>query len=171
MYLGLKSAKCLCRMHNKMFKSSYSVTKFCILRISCNPIYCINSMIGAYIQSEMPHFRKFLDFRIFPKRGKLFFFFFLYYNMTISTQYSIKHRNNVCRNMWKYPLKYAPEHTIPHWKTKNLHTVRGRGDTPSHTLPPPPPLSLRSLAGGFQEIWNAPCGISDTILHCISEQA
>ena len=28
--------------------------------------------------------------------------------------------------------------------------------------PPPPPRSLRSLAGGFQEIWNAPCGISVT---------
>ena len=28
----------------------------------------------------------------------------------------------MCRNMWKYPLKYAPEHTIPHWKTKKLHT-------------------------------------------------
>ena len=32
--------------------------------------------------TEMPHFRK------FPKSGKLFLFF--YYNMTISTQYSIK---------------------------------------------------------------------------------
>ena len=31
------------------------------------------------------------------------------------------------------------------------------------SIPPPtpsPPRSLRSLAGGFQEIWNAPCGIS-----------
>ena len=56
----------------------------------------------------------------------------------------------MCRNMWKYPLKYAPEHTIPHSKTKKLHPP----PTPS------PPLSFPSLAGGFQEIWNAPCGIS-----------
>ena len=70
----------------------------------------------------------------------------------------------MCRNMWKYPLKYAPEHTIQHWKTKKLHTVGG-GTPHSHTLPPsvaslPRAWSLRSLAGGFQEIWNAPCGIS-----------
>ena len=64
----------------------------------------------------------------------------------------------MCRNMWKYPLKYAPEHTIQHWKTKKLHTVGGGTPPP----PPPPPRSLRSLAGGFQEIWNAPCGISVT---------
>ena len=35
--------------------------------------------------------------------------------------------------MWKYPLKYAPEHTIPHWKTKKLHTVGGG------VHPPPTP--------------------------------
>ena len=44
---------------------------------------------------------------------------------------------------------------------------RGRGDTPlpNPPPPPPPPRALCSLAGGFQEIWNAPCGISEVICH------
>ena len=87
----------------------------------------------------------------FQKEGS-FFFYFLLQSMTISTQYSIKHRNNVCRNMWKYPLKYAPEHTIPHWKTKKLHTV----DTP---LPHPPPsvasLPRRRFSGNLEcSLWH-----------------
>ena len=81
----------------------------------------------------MPHFRKFPDFRKFPKRGKLFFSsFFFFNNMTISTNTQLN-TEIMCRNMWKYPLKYAPEHTIPHWKTKKLHTVGGG-------TPHPPPL-------------------------------
>ena len=40
--------------------------------------------------------------------------------------------------------------------------IRPSGIRPrvSKPTPPSPPRSLRSLAGGFQEIWNAPCGIS-----------
>ena len=51
--------------------------------------------------------------------------------------------------MWKYPLKYAPEHTIPHWKTKKLHTVGGGGGCPPPTPSPlgrfPPSGSVASL--------------------------
>ena len=42
---------------------------------------------------------------------------------------------------------------------KQKSSTLWRGDTP---LPHPPPLGrFGSLAGGFQEIGNAPCGISD----------
>ena len=59
----------------------------------------------------------------------------------------------MCRNMWKYPLKYAPEHTIQHWKTKKLHTV---GGDPSHTLPPSvASLPRRRFSGNLEcSLWH-----------------
>ena len=92
------------------------------------------------------------------------FFFFFNYNMTISTQYSIKHRNNVQKYV-KIPSEVhvcTKTHNST-LKNKKAHTVGG--GTPPPTPSPsgaslPRAWSLRSLAGGFQEIWNAPCGIS-----------
>ena len=46
-----------------------------------------------------------------------------------------------------------------------FHIEKQKSSTPwegGHP-PPPPPRLLRSLAGGMQEIWNAPCGISDNV--------
>ena len=98
----------------------------------------------------MPHFQ----------REGSFFLYIFYYNMTISTQYSIKHRNNVQKYV-KIPSEVCTRTHNSTLKNKKA-PHRGEGDTPSHTLSP---LGwLRSLAGGFQEIWNTPCGISVYIM-------
>ena len=65
--------------------------------------------------------------------------------MTISTQYSIKHRNNV--------QKYVK---IPSEVCTRTHNSTLKNKKAPHRGRDTPPRSLRSLAGGFQQIWNAP---------------
>ena len=92
----------------------------------------------------------------FQKWEAFFYFLFFYYNMTISTQYSIKHRI-MCRNMWKYPLKYAPETHNSTLKNKKAPR-RVRGDTPLGRFAPSQEVfrkfGMLPVASLVNSLWN-----------------
>ena len=87
------------------------------------------------------------------ERGIFFFFFTIWPISTANTP--MKHRNNSVEIYENTLWSMLPEHTIPHWKTKKLHTVGGGTQWLPH------PLSAGTRFSGNLEcsLWHLKCAL------------